>query len=58
MLRYIIRRLLWVFVLLFLVSLITFTIFYLFPSSDPAAPRQAARVAIPWAWKAGTWARI
>jgi peptide/nickel transport system permease protein len=37
--RYIIRRLLWVIVLLFLVSFITFVIFYLFPSSDPALLR-------------------
>jgi peptide/nickel transport system permease protein len=39
MTTYIIRRLLWVIVLLFLVSLITFIIFYLFPSADPAALR-------------------
>jgi peptide/nickel transport system permease protein len=37
--RYIIRRLLWVIVLLFLVSFITFIIFYLLPSADPAALR-------------------
>src|SRR5919199_2108569 len=37
--QYIIRRVLWVIVLLFLVSLITFVIFYLFPSADPAALR-------------------
>jgi peptide/nickel transport system permease protein len=37
--RYIIRRLLWVIVLLFLVSFITFVIFYLFPSADPAQLR-------------------
>jgi peptide/nickel transport system permease protein len=37
--RYIIRRLLWVVVLLFLVSLITFIIFYTFPSADPAQLR-------------------
>ncbi|MFL5827921.1 MAG: ABC transporter permease [Thermoleophilaceae bacterium] len=36
---YIIRRLLWVVILLFLVSLLTFIIFYLFPSADPAALR-------------------
>jgi peptide/nickel transport system permease protein len=36
---YIVRRLLWVIVLLFLVSLITFVIFYLFPSADPATLR-------------------
>jgi peptide/nickel transport system permease protein len=39
MVRYIIRRLLWVVVLLFLVSLITFFIFYTFPSADPAQLR-------------------
>lgn len=39
MAKYIIRRLLWVIVLLFLVSLITFIIFYLFPSADPAVLR-------------------
>jgi peptide/nickel transport system permease protein len=37
--RYIIRRLLWVIVLLFLVSFITFVIFYLLPTADPAALR-------------------
>jgi peptide/nickel transport system permease protein len=36
---YIIRRLLWVVVLLFLVSLLTFVIFYLLPTSDPALLR-------------------
>ena len=39
MARYIIRRLLWVIVLLLAVSLVTFLIFYLFPSGDPAAIR-------------------
>jgi peptide/nickel transport system permease protein len=39
MTKYIIRRLLWVIVLLFLVSLLTFAIFYLFPSADPAQLR-------------------
>lgn len=39
MTKYIIRRLLWVVVLLFLVSLLTFVIFYLLPSSDPALLR-------------------
>lgn len=39
MTKYIIRRLLWVVVLLFLVSLITFVIFYLLPSADPALLR-------------------
>src|ERR671933_2197691 len=37
--RYIVRRVLWVIVLLFLVSLLTFVIFYLFPSADPALLR-------------------
>jgi peptide/nickel transport system permease protein len=39
MVRYIIRRLLWVVVLLFLVSFLTFVVFYLFPSADPAQLR-------------------
>lgn len=39
MIRYILRRLLWVVFLLFAVSLITFVIFYLLPSADPAALR-------------------
>jgi peptide/nickel transport system permease protein len=39
MTTYIIRRLLWVIVLLFLVSLMTFVIFYLLPSADPALLR-------------------
>src|SRR4051794_3007067 len=39
MVRYIIRRLLWVVVLLFLVSFITFLIFYALPSADPATLR-------------------
>jgi peptide/nickel transport system permease protein len=39
MTKYIIRRLLWVIVLLFLVSLLTFIIFYVFPSADPAVLR-------------------
>ena len=39
MAKYIIRRLLWVIVLLFLVSLITFIIFYRLPSADPATLR-------------------
>ncbi|HEX8073343.1 MAG TPA: ABC transporter permease [Thermoleophilaceae bacterium] len=39
MARYIARRLLWVVVLLFLVSLITFVVFYAFPSADPAQLR-------------------
>jgi peptide/nickel transport system permease protein len=39
MTRYIIRRLLWVIVLLFLVSALTFVIFFVLPSTDPAALR-------------------
>jgi peptide/nickel transport system permease protein len=37
--RFVIRRLLWAVVLLFVVSFITFVIFYLFPSADPAVLR-------------------
>src|ERR687885_697887 len=37
--RYIIRRLLWVVVLLFLVSLLTFVVFYALPTADPAQLR-------------------
>jgi peptide/nickel transport system permease protein len=39
MVRYIIRRLIWVVVLLFIVSAITFLIFYELPSADPAQLR-------------------
>jgi peptide/nickel transport system permease protein len=39
MTKYVIRRLLWVVVLLFLVSLLTFVIFYLLPTADPALLR-------------------
>ena len=39
MLAYIIRRLLWVLLLLFVVSALTFVIFYLLPSADPAQLR-------------------
>src|SRR5258705_8011609 len=39
MLQYIIRRLLWVVLLLFVVSALTFVIFYLLPSADPALLR-------------------
>jgi peptide/nickel transport system permease protein len=39
MATFIIRRLLWMVVLLLLVSFITFVIFYLFPSADPAQLR-------------------
>ena len=41
--RYIVRRLLWVGVLLFLVSLLTFVIFYVFPTADPAQLRAGRR---------------
>src|SRR5256714_8018671 len=37
--RYIIRRLLWLVLLLLLVSLITFVVFYALPSADPAQLR-------------------
>jgi peptide/nickel transport system permease protein len=37
--RYIIRRILWGIVLLFLVSALTFVVFYVFPSGDPAQLR-------------------
>ena len=37
--RYIIRRLLWVIVLLIVVSAVTFIIFYVLPSADPAVLR-------------------
>jgi peptide/nickel transport system permease protein len=39
MAKYIFRRLLWVIVLLILVSLLTFIVFFVFPSSDPALLR-------------------
>lgn len=39
MARFIIRRLLWVIVLLLVVSFVTFVIFYVFPSADPATLR-------------------
>jgi peptide/nickel transport system permease protein len=39
MVRYIVRRCLWVIVLLFLVSAVAFLIFYSLPSADPAALR-------------------
>src|SRR5881396_2455004 len=39
MLAYIIRRLLWVVLLLFVVSALTFFIFYTLPSADPAQLR-------------------
>jgi peptide/nickel transport system permease protein len=46
MTRYIVRRLFWVVALVFLVSALTFVVFYVFPSSDPAALR-AGRNASP-----------
>jgi peptide/nickel transport system permease protein len=39
MTRYVLGRLLWMFGLLFVVSLLSFVIFYLLPSADPAALR-------------------
>jgi peptide/nickel transport system permease protein len=39
MTAYIVRRVLWVIVLLFLVSAVTFLIFYAFPTADPAVLR-------------------
>ena len=39
MIRYVLGRLAWIVALLFLVSAITFVIFYLFPSADPAQLR-------------------
>jgi peptide/nickel transport system permease protein len=39
MVRYIVRRLLWSFLLLILVSGVVFILFYVFPSADPAALR-------------------
>ena len=39
MVRYVIRRLLWVIVLLIIVSMVTFLIFYLLPSANPAVLR-------------------
>ena len=46
MIAYVVRRLLWGAVLLLLVSFLTFAIFYLFPTADPAALR-AGRSATP-----------
>jgi peptide/nickel transport system permease protein len=46
MLRYIVRRVLWGFVLLILVSAVIFVIFYVFPNADPAKLR-AGRQANP-----------
>jgi peptide/nickel transport system permease protein len=46
MVRYIIRRVIWMFVLLALVSALTFVIFYVLPTGDPAAVR-AGRLTTP-----------
>ena len=46
MINFIIRRLLWVVVLLFVVSFLTFIIFYLLPAADPAVLR-AGRTPTP-----------
>jgi peptide/nickel transport system permease protein len=46
MVRYIIRRVIWMSVLLALVSALTFVIFYVLPTGDPAAVR-AGRLATP-----------
>ena len=43
MLAYIIRRLAWMVVLLFAVSAITFVVFYVLPSGDPARKRAGSR---------------
>jgi peptide/nickel transport system permease protein len=61
MIRYIIRRLLWMIVLLFAVTLVTFVIFYVLPSTDPALRRAGARASpatvaavrhnLDWPWK-------
>jgi len=44
--KYIIRRLLWVIVLLFVVSFVTFAIFYLLPTADPAELRAGKNPAL------------
>jgi peptide/nickel transport system permease protein len=46
LIKYIIRRLLWVIVLLLVVSFITFVVFYLFPAADPAALRAGRNPAL------------
>ncbi len=46
MTKYIIRRLLWVIVLLIVVSFITYVVFYLFPAADPAALRAGKNPAL------------
>jgi peptide/nickel transport system permease protein len=44
--KYIIRRLLWVIVLLLVVSFVTYLVFYLFPAADPAALRAGKNPAL------------
>jgi peptide/nickel transport system permease protein len=44
--KYIIRRLIWVVVLLFVVSFVTYVVFYLFPAADPAALRAGRNPAL------------
>jgi peptide/nickel transport system permease protein len=46
MTRYIIRRLLWVIVLMLVVSFITYVVFYVFPAADPAALRAGKNPAL------------
>jgi peptide/nickel transport system permease protein len=46
LIKYIIRRLLWVIVLLLVVSFITYVVFYLFPAADPAALRAGKNPAL------------
>jgi peptide/nickel transport system permease protein len=43
MIRYIIRRLLWAILLLWIVSFVTFLIFYVLPAADPAVLRAGGR---------------
>ena len=47
MTRYVIRRVLWVIVLLFGVISVTFVIFYLFPSGDPAVLLRVRNIVLP-----------
>ncbi len=54
MVRYIIRRLLWVVVLLFLVSFLTFIIFYMLPSADPARCAPAGSRIPSWSSRSAT----
>jgi ABC-type dipeptide/oligopeptide/nickel transport system permease component len=57
MLRYVVRRPLWVVVLLAAISILTFLLFYLVPG-DPAKqalgkgvpPRRSPKCATAWAW--------